>query len=52
MAGSSSDAKIFKHSDLRHKVEDGSIGFPESESLVDDGPKMNFFILWDDGFPP
>ena len=44
-AGPSSDAQIFKHSDLRHKIEDGTIGFPESESLVDDGPKVNYFIL-------
>ena len=49
--GSSSDAQIFKHSDLRHKIEDGTIGFPESESLVDDGPKVNYFILGDDAFP-
>ena len=51
-AGSSSDAQIFKHSDLRHKIEDSTIGFPESESLVDDGPKVNYFILRDDAFPP
>ena len=44
-AGSSSDAQIFKHSDLRHKIEDGTIGFPESESLVDDGPKENFHVM-------
>ena len=50
-AGSSSDAQIFKHSDLRHKIEDGTIGFPESESLVDDGPKVNYFILRDDASP-
>ena len=31
-AGSTSDAQIFKHTDLRHKIEDGSIGFPDSES--------------------
>ena len=31
-AGSSSDAQIFKHTDLRHKIEDSSIGFPDSES--------------------
>ena len=41
---------IFKHSDLRYKIEDGTIDFPESESLVDDGPKVNF-ILGDDAFP-
>ena len=51
-AGSSSDAQIFKHHlDLRHKIEDGTIGFPESESLVDDGPKVNYFILGDNAFP-
>ena len=50
-AGSSSDAQIFKHSDLRHKIKNGTIGFPESESLVDDGPKVHHFILRDDAFP-
>ena len=47
-AGLTSDAQIFKHSDLKHIIEDGSISFPESESLVDDGPKVNYFILGDD----
>ena len=50
-AGSNSDAQIFKHSDLRPKIEDGSIGFPKSESVRTGGPKMNFFILGDDAFP-
>ena len=50
-AGSSSHDQIFKHLDLRHKIEDGTIGFPESESLVYDGPKVNYFILRDDAFP-
>ena len=50
-ARSSSDAQIFNHSDLRHKIEDSTISFPESESLVDDGPKENYFILGDDAFP-
>ena len=50
-AGSSPDAQIFKHSDLRHRIEDGIISFPESESLVDDGPKVNYFIFGDDVFP-
>ena len=49
-AGSSSDAQIFKHTNLRHKVEDGSIGFPESECLGIGEPKLNF-ILRDDAFP-
>ena len=46
-AGSTSDAQIFKHTDLRHKIKDSSIGFPDSESLGIDGPKVNFFILGD-----
>ena len=50
-AGSNSDAKIFKHSVLRHKIEDGSMGFPENESLRIGGPKVNFFILGDNTFP-
>ena len=50
-AGSTSDDQIFKHTNLRHKIEDGSIGFPDSESLGIGGPKVNFFILGDDAFP-
>ena len=50
IARSSSDAQIFKHSDLRYKIEDGTIGFPENESLVDDGPKVHYFILGDNAF--
>ena len=34
-AGSTSDAHIFKHTNLRHKIEDRSIGFPDSKSLWD-----------------
>ena len=44
-------AHIFKHTDLMHKIEDSSIGFPDSESLGIGGPKENFFILGDDAFP-
>ena len=43
--------QIFKHTNLRHKIEDGSIGFPDSKSLGIGGPKVNFFILWDNAFP-
>ena len=50
-AGSSSDAQIFKNSELKHKTEDRSIGLTESESLVDDGPKVNYFILRDVAIP-
>ena len=50
-AGPTSDDQIFKHTNLRHKIEDGRIGFPDSESLGIGGPKVNFFILGDDTFP-
>ena len=50
-AGSTSDAQIFKHTNLRHKIENGSIGFPDSESQGIGGPKVNFFFLGDDTFP-
>ena len=50
-AGSTSDAEIFKHTNLRHKIEDGSIGFPDSDSLGIGGPKVNFFLLENDAFP-
>ena len=50
-AGSTSDAQIFKHTDFRHKIEDGSISFPDSESLGIGGPNVNFFLLWNDAFP-
>ena len=50
-AGSTSDARIFKHTDLRHKIEGGSMGFPDSESLGIGGPKVNFFLLGDNDFP-
>ena len=50
-ARSTSDVQIFKHTDLRHKIEDGSISFPDSESLGIGGRKVNFFLLGDDAFP-
>ena len=52
VARSSSDAQIFKHSNLRHKIEVGSISFPESESLVPDGPKNEPFHPRGRYFPP
>ena len=32
-AGSALDDQILKHTNLRHKIEDGSISFSDSESL-------------------
>ena len=51
-AGSTSDAQIFKHTELRHKIEDGSIGFPDSESLGIGGPKVIFFHSRGQHLPP
>ena len=48
---STSDAQIFNHTNLRHKIEDGSIDFPDSESLGIGGPKVNFFLLGDIASP-
>ena len=42
---------VFRHSDLRYKIEDGTIGFPKSESLDDDGPNVSYFILEYNAFP-
>ena len=49
--GQPGQLQIFKHTDLRHKLEDGSIGFPDSKSLGIIGPKVNFFLLGDNAFP-
>ena len=51
-AGSTSDAPTFKQTNFRHKIEDGSIGFPDSESLGIGGPKVNFFLLGGRRLPP
>ena len=33
-ARSTLDAQIFKQTDLRHKIEDGNIGFPDSDGNI------------------
>ena len=48
--GSCSDAQIFNISQLRGKIDDGSIGFPEAERIDPGGPDLPYFILADDAF--
>ena len=43
--GSCSDAQIFSHSQLREKIEDGSIGFPQAEP-IDWWPRSALFHPW------
>ena len=43
-------AQIFNISELRNKIEDGSVGFPEAEPIEPDDPDMPYFILADDAF--
>ena len=41
----------FQAHQFKAQIKDGSIGFPDSESLGIGGPKVNFFLLGDDAFP-
>ena len=43
--GSCSDAQIFNLGELREKIEDGSIGFPEAEPIEPSGPYLPSFSL-------
>ena len=36
--------------ELREKIEDGSIGFPEAEPIEPGGPDLPYFLLGDDAF--
>ena len=43
--GSSSDRQIFHYCDLRRKIEDNTIGFPQAESLIDHVLKWRTSLL-------
>ena len=49
-AGSCSDAQIFNASQLRRRIEDGRIGFPDPAPITQGGRDVPYFILADDAF--
>ena len=49
-AGSYSDAQIFNASQLKRKIEDGRIGFPDPAPITQGGRDVPYFILADDAF--
>ena len=49
-AGSFSDAQIFNASQLKRRIEDGRIGFPDPAPITQGGRDVLYFILTDDAF--
>ena len=49
-AGSCSDAQIFNASQLKRRIEDGRIGFPDPAPITQGGRDVPYFILADDAF--
>ena len=49
-AGSCSDAQIFNASQLKRRIEDGRIGFPDPAPITQGGQDVPYFILADDAF--
>ena len=48
--GSCSDGQIFNASQLKRRIEDGRIGFPDPATITQGGPDVPYFILEDDAF--
>ena len=48
--GSCSDGQIFNASQLKRRIEDGRIGFPDPAAIIQGGPDVPYFILADDAF--
>ena len=49
-SGSSSDAQIFNNSQLRRKIENGTLWLPPPEPLGPLGPNRHYFLLGDNAF--
>ena len=49
-AGSCSDDQIFNASQLKRRIEDGRIGFPDPAPITQGGRDVPYFILADDAF--
>ena len=49
-AGSCSDAQIFNACQLKRKIEDGRIGFPDPAPITQGCRDVSYFILADDVF--
>ena len=49
-AGSCSDAQIFNACQLKRKIDDGRIGFPDPAPITQGGRDVPYFILADDTF--
>ena len=49
-AGSCSDAQILNAGQLKSKIEDGRIGFPDPAPITQGGRDVPYFILADDAF--
>ena len=49
-AGSCSDAQIFNACQLKRRIEDGRIGFPDPAPVTQGGRDVPYFILADDAF--
>ena len=48
--GSCSDGQIFNASQLKRRIEDGRIGFPDPAPITQGGRDVPYFILADDAF--
>ena len=49
-AGSCSDAHLFNACQLKRKIDDGRIGFPDPAPITQGGRDVPYFILADDAF--